>query len=162
MGKRNVTICVDGEIWDDLRKLFPSEMSGKINDFLFRLRAYTKGDLSALTITESRKKIAKLDEKTSKIEAERRILMENLDKMMQKQAQNEEKAAEKERLEAENQITCDVCGVPKPNEFIHLLPNGKVCNGCYLAEPPETLRKYFKNTEKSVKISENEVKNEEN
>lgn len=151
MGKTMASMRIDTEVWEDLQRKFPQQLSQKVNDFLYRLHAYTKNDLVGLNVIEIEKKIDDLDQKSAKIHCEKDVLVEELLRLKQILSEKEAQVLEKEKAEAMSKVTCDICGVPKPNERVHNLPGGNVCNACYLSEPPQTLQKYMKIDKKKEK-----------
>lgn len=136
--KGHITISIDYGLQEKLQKLYPNQVSTKINDFLHRLVAFSTHDLTKLDIDKLNKEIEDIDSKISQLEVKRQFMQERLQHYIQIQKEEEEKRKEKEEQAAREQTKCAVCGIPKPNDKMHKFPGGLVCQNCFT---PEGVRK---------------------
>ena len=136
-------LSIDIDIWQDCIRLFPSQVSGKVNDFLHRLVAYKNQNLDKLTISDLQHELNSIDEQAADIGLKRLGIRDRLEILKKEQVEREKNMIEEEKKEQAELVTCDVCKIPKPNERIHYFPGGKVCNGCYLSEPAASLKPYM-------------------
>ena len=150
MPKTTICIRVDGNVWDELQRLFPQKMSNKVDNFLKRLHSYTKNDLNALTIQELERKIDKMDQENATFQAKKDLLIIELEKSRQLQAAKEEEQIKKENAEALSKVKCHICGIPKKPEEIKATNQGIICRSCYLVTPTADLKKFMKEVKEVV------------
>ena len=131
MTKVNVGITVDWDVWQECQRLYPKQMSSKINSFLRNLRDFSNADDSGMEVVKLKQQLENFDEELSKTQVKREKTLQKIDflaQKLEKQVENQQKIKEET---AKNMITCDICGIPKLEERIHKVKNGKICDTCY-------------------------------
>jgi len=141
--KTQRSITVDWDVWSDLQRLYPNQLSSKINDFLLNLRDFSNVGDDGLEISKLRKNLENFDSELSKTQVKREKTLQKIEflaKKMEKEVENKQKIKEKA---IKNLITCDICGIPKLEERIHTVKRGKICDSCYKTGDKNTIKKYL-------------------
>ena len=135
MTKAIVSICVNPNDWDKARRIFPSQLSGLITDYIHSLINTKDKNITGINMEIEQLKLdqytkeltklkAKIDEKTRKIE----IFREEL-------AKNKEKKLESEIKRLEKDKNCTNCGVIIEGKPYQMDDEGKkiYCKSCFLS-----------------------------
>ena len=125
-------ISIDSSLKSDIQKLFPHEVSSKINDYLKRLIAYANNDLGKINKLKLVRELDDIYSQISNLEVKRDFMQEQLDKINDSEKVEESKRIELEDKKAVERVKCSVCRIPKPNDKMHRFPGGLVCKSCFM------------------------------
>jgi len=140
MSKTHKNITVDIEVWDKLKRTYPSQLSSIINDFLHSKLRMVNKDLDGISIELERQKLAQIDEKMTDFLLKKQEIEEKIAIFEENLAKKEQEKLEKDKLEAEKCKTCSVCGGLK-EKFAIVSEAGNVCKSCFLSQSDSPILK---------------------
>lgn len=129
--KTQMCIYIDSDLKDTINKLYPSQISSKINDYLRRLVAFSKNDIHKIDKIKLVREQDEIEGKISQLDIKLKFIVERIQQIDDIQKIEESKRLEKEEETARVKTTCAVCGIPRPNEKMHTFPGGLVCKSCF-------------------------------
>jgi len=132
MTKTHLNITIDTGVVETARRLFPNQISTKINDYLQSLIAYAQSDLLQIDKKKIKRELEEIESKQKNLSIKKDHLLSCLQNIEDQEKIRESEQLEKEKIQAEKKVMCSVCNIPKPNDKIIKFKGGIVCKGCFL------------------------------
>lgn len=144
ISKKQASVSIDVYIWEESQRLFPKQISNKIETFLRNLVSYEKGDLKNVDRKILNNKIDEKEKELSRLSSELINMKDqviHLDKQA-KDKENEELEAQKEEMD--NYIECEICKIKKIPDRMSKIKGADVCTTCFQTTESKTLMQYIK------------------
>lgn len=134
MAKKNITICLDAGLIDQL-KAQKINVSGLVNTYFSAFLYKEGGQKRGVSMQKLRKKAQILTKKSQKIHTSIQKINNKIAFYEDQRDKEELKMLEKAEKDAEKKKKCKNCGIyvtPKEREN-YTFPKGVLCRACYMA-----------------------------